>query len=960
MIASSTLSAPAAILKRELARVFPYPGPDDGAPRGLTGLSLDNHVGHVTELARLWDNERAYGAAMAEQLARTKDRLTRAARRHDEGKPQTFRLFKQHALGSRRTTLTYSFRGHRFLVIDDDPYGDWLIRLHHEYDVDTITEAQAALRRLGDEGKILARCFPYDLYTLEMCDQIDAEASSCALAPDTTDRDRDRPFMEYHSVFERGTGMLLLDPWPFAPESIALDYPSFKVAATTDCDREWAASKVNDRLPAWEALATSGSVTEQPEVALTLTMNPNRATWTDGRGRPAFYGGVAKNIGAPNPMQEHVRRELSGKGTDQGAGQAPRGDGFVLLKAPTGSGKTEAVLAPALEGERRLFLILPSRALVEDQQARIAAYLEEASREAQGRRSLIVDTGDHDERTVWVKGVKDEEARGGRRHHLYDADVVVTTLDSFLFRFFAFGGGRKSYIFPLRIQLQRGETPLQRGETPPLFCFDEAHSYDTLAWQNFLNLVEALACDMALDVVVMSATVSDRAQKALERLGATVLDYASGAGLDALRAYQDAQGNGRPHPDTTLRYHPCAKGEEVDRLKDLALREWRPGRRVIAAAETVRDAVELHAMLQESGALPADGDAQNLYLYHGRLDSGDRRKRYGEIAARDKQQDGPGYLLVTTSAIEVGCDLDAHVLLTTFCYPEQLVQRAGRCNRRAQHAGAALHVVGASLATHASSLSQGAREQLQARLTCALQRQNGGAFDAAAIVDLIVPDLTGDDRAAVLYSLLSDYVYEGDRTAKPAHDKGLVLTRSWEPSITLYEDNGRGGRLHEVQIPLSRCVMRRDDIAPTHDVRLEREYYDEERREMVREPLRFGGCCYLHRLVAQAPPGTYDEVNGFAAVPRFLRRRGGRGYRTTVEYDCKEPATGAGIADADAGDRGVDATGTSVRTVRLWYLEALPSSTAAAPVDPDERGNDEEPSVDANEQSAAGGGGGEE
>ncbi len=936
MTTSSTPVTPAHAPARALARVFPYPSAAEGDPGGLICLDLKNHVDHVTELTQTWDNARAYGdVAMRLGLDRTKNRLVRAARRHDEGKPQTFRLSTQYDGRTKRRILAYSFRGHRFLVIDDDPYVDWLIRLHHEYDVATITEAQADLRRRfpsDGEGEMLARCFPYDLYTLEMCDQIDAEASTCALSPDTNDRDRERAFMEYHASFDKGAGTLTLDPWPFAPDSITLAYPSFTIDATADCRREWENARSATRLHAWEELAERGlRVTTQPAVALTL--HPEKGAERNGGAGPTFYGGAAEGL-HPNPMQEQTMALLK----DPGA------DGFLLLKAPTGSGKTEAVLAPALEAGRRLFLILPSRALVEDQRGRLARYLAQASRLA-GRASLIVDTGDHSERMVWVDGHLWDD---GRHRHLYDADVVVATLDSFLFRFFAFGAGNKSYIFPLRIHLQR-------GGRAPLFCFDEAHSYDTLAWQNFLGLIEALACDMALDVVVMSATIPRQAQDAVQTLGAHVLDYTGGAGLDALRAYQRTHGGGRPHPDTTLFYHRCPKDAEIDTLADLALQHWRPGRRVIVAVESVRDAVALHDLLQKNLDARGGGAEQALVLYHGRLDTHDRRTRYAAIAARDRDAAGPGYLLVTTSAIEVGCDLDAHTLLTTLCYPEQLVQRAGRCNRRAMHPDAALHVVGNALAPHASSLSPAVREALQAQLIAVLDEQNGGTFRAAEIVDVIVPDLTGDDRAEVLFSLLSDYVYEGDRTAKPAHDKGLVLTRSWEPSVTLYEDDGKGGQRHAVQVPLSRCLLKPgEDTAAA--VELERAYYDEEKRKMVRERLRFGGCCYLHRLTAKVPPGSYHEVNGYADLPRFLKPTRATGYRAGVWYEY--PVSGAATeqqetddAPTASGDAGKDANASKVF---LWYLRALPSTAALDAAAPDARDKGEEPLHSADDGESGG------
>jgi len=41
----------------------------------------------------------------------------------------------------------------------------------------------------------------------------------------------------------------------------------------------------------------------------------------------------------------------------------------ILLKAPTGSGRTESVLFPALTQGYRLFLPLPTRSLLEDQKS---------------------------------------------------------------------------------------------------------------------------------------------------------------------------------------------------------------------------------------------------------------------------------------------------------------------------------------------------------------------------------------------------------------------------------------------------------------------------------------------------------------------------------------------------------------------------------------------------------------
>ncbi len=49
--------------------------------------------------------------------------------------------------------------------------------------------------------------------------------------------------------------------------------------------------------------------------------------------------------------------------------------------------------------------------------------------------------------------------------------MILTTIDKFLYRYFAFGDKQKSFIFPLRIHQEKS-----------LICFDEAHSYDDLAF----------------------------------------------------------------------------------------------------------------------------------------------------------------------------------------------------------------------------------------------------------------------------------------------------------------------------------------------------------------------------------------------------------------------------------------------------------------------------------------------
>ena len=173
--------------------------------------------------------------------------------------------------------------------------------------------------------------------------------------------------------------------------------------------------------------------------------------------------------------------------------------------------------------------------------------LARASKKTGRSYALVVDTGDESERTVFENG---ERLPKGRRH-LYDGDVILTTFDKFLYRFFGFGEPQKSYIYPFRIH--------HSGERENLFCFDEAHAYDQVAFVNFERLVKALY-KANLDMVVMTATMPETYQKELHFLD--TVDYSTGTKQQKLTEYQN-----RPFPNKKIK-HIAAKPKEV-RKRDL-------------------------------------------------------------------------------------------------------------------------------------------------------------------------------------------------------------------------------------------------------------------------------------------------------------------------------------------------------------------------------------------------------
>jgi hypothetical protein len=218
----------------EVGRIFFHP-PNE--PTRATVIALASHVGNVVALVKAWDDRKAYQADCS-QLQRTRQLLITAAERHDEAKPETFRVTNEDGRWG------YSFRGHRFRVPCDDSYVDALIKMHHEFSVDGVAEWQARLRReLGDD---YACNFPFDLYTLEMCDQVAAEVESYAF----DDNADERAFMELHSRWrDKANGVVEVEPFPFDPSplTLTLRYAEFSVADELRND-----AKLTDALKEWK------------------------------------------------------------------------------------------------------------------------------------------------------------------------------------------------------------------------------------------------------------------------------------------------------------------------------------------------------------------------------------------------------------------------------------------------------------------------------------------------------------------------------------------------------------------------------------------------------------------------------------------------------------------------------------------------------------------------------------
>ncbi|MBN1841083.1 MAG: CRISPR-associated helicase Cas3' [Deltaproteobacteria bacterium] len=470
---------------------------------------------------------------------------------------------------------------------------------------------------------------------------------------------------------------------------------------------------------------------------------------------------------SPNPLQEEVWKSYY------------QGDGHpaFLVRAGTGTGKTEAVLLPALADsvQRRIIMVLPSKALIEDMGERVKKIGERLSKNRLCDLNITVDMGGSCRRFSCRHGKA--EANTYPRH-LFADDVIITTLDKFLFRLFGYGEKIKSYIFPHRVF---GSSLGKR----PFVIFDEAHEYEGVAFGNFIKLLEALFIK-GKDLCVMSATLPPRFASFL-----TSIDATDGSLAEQQAVYQEKAMKMVSQDKFLSHISSLSFSKEIVAGLAHRVREHYNGsKRIIARTEFVSDLIKLYDKLKEFNPL----------IYHGRLTSRQRRDVIHKlIECQDKDQ---GFLVLATSAIEAGCDIDAHLIVTEICNPDSLVQLAGRLNRKGVMNDAELVIVGDKIKPIVSCLD---KDSVKTYLDD-LKGMNG-VFDPDELKKYFDPP-KGDWMGEILFDMLWEYVYEGDLTSKPLWDRGILVTRSWEPSVTLCTGLEQETKLpmNPVQVGISRLA----------------------------------------------------------------------------------------------------------------------------------------------------------
>lgn len=294
----------------------------------------------------------------------------------------------------------------------------------------------------------------------------------------------------------------------------------------------------------------------------------------------------------------------------------------LFLRAPTGTGKTEALLLWAGNTERLIYL-LPTQATVNAMWKRLRRiYGDDQIALAHGRANYI------------LRKESDEDPLDMRLFgSVFAKPVTVATLDQYLL---AHLNGRH---WEERRSLSQRATMI----------LDEIHAYEpyTLGL-----LLEALQREKPARVALASATLPP----ALLQL------FPKGVLITAEELLWE-----RTRHRLVLR-----EGVLQESLAD-AVAFACEGKSVLIVANTIQDAQTLYKVLRDEIGWG------HQHLLHARFIFRDRQKKEAQV---EKSQ--PGTIFVATQVVEVSLDISYDVLITEVSPIDALVQRMGRVNRRGE------------------------------------------------------------------------------------------------------------------------------------------------------------------------------------------------------------------------------------------------------------------------------------
>jgi CRISPR-associated endonuclease/helicase Cas3 len=321
---------------------------------------------------------------------------------------------------------------------------------------------------------------------------------------------------------------------------------------------------------------------------------------------------------------------------------------LIFLQAPTGAGKTEAVLVPFIrslvDSERvwhSLLYVLPTRSLVFNMFHRIHKTLNICKHAFKKPERVIIDYdyGGFTPFKAFIEG-----------------DLTITTYDTLLYTSYGFRSYGHHYLLSL-------------GKIAgSLVILDEVQLLQDERWYS-LSLLPYHIANLVIfgaTVIVMTATLP---HLLVEDIGKALKPFERLQGVE----YKWTSIKMEPNKDIVRRGKVevnIEKGKLLNRILNIAKNNEKP---MLLIFNTVERAVEAYRQLTKNGY-------NNVILLHSRMVSGERKER--ESYFEKKVSINDDLIVVATQVVEAGLDYDFKTVATEISPIDSLIQRLGRCGRK--------------------------------------------------------------------------------------------------------------------------------------------------------------------------------------------------------------------------------------------------------------------------------------
>ncbi|MEM4892965.1 MAG: CRISPR-associated helicase Cas3', partial [Acidilobaceae archaeon] len=270
---------------------------------------------------------------------------------------------------------------------------------------------------------------------------------------------------------------------------------------------------------------------------------------------------------------------------------------------------------------------------------------------------------------------------GGSKSPYFLSDIIVTTLDSFLWNIYKIPVAEISKI--LRNISMGHYYPALAAIQTSIVVFDEAHVYigeheedkERIAIISALNAIRELEVPIVLSTATMSSKLVEAIINTLgldrNKVGVVyACNKACNKHVRRLEKYLKLKVEYIDNLSSTVNWNTrVVDDKDVNSLVNLVGKYCRD-KIVLVVANTVERAVELYRKSKEK--------CKRATLIHSRLTEEDKEKSYNEIREIKNERKG---LIVASPIIEVGVEVDADILITDEAPLENLIQRAGRLCR---------------------------------------------------------------------------------------------------------------------------------------------------------------------------------------------------------------------------------------------------------------------------------------